>query len=153
MNTKYETEVYSRWGATDAYREHEQKTKNYTKEKWAEATDDTYGKGYSATVDGISVGYYQYKSTSTAVAPSSDHIRVYKSSVLKIDSEKTITKVILYCTASDKCVDMTVLEGDGNGFTADTASLTIEWTGNAKNIVAQASNGQVRITKIVFVCE
>ena len=120
---------------------------------WAEATDDTYGKGYSATVDGISVGYYQYKSTSTAIAPSSDHIRVYKSSVLKIDSEKTITKVILYCTASDKCVDMTVLEGDGNGFTADTASLTIEWTGNAKNIVAQASNGQVRITKIVFVCE
>ena len=39
MNTKYETEVYSRWGATDAYREHEQKTKNYTKEKWAEASD------------------------------------------------------------------------------------------------------------------
>ena len=33
----YETEVCSRWGATDAYREHEQKTKNYTKEKWAEA--------------------------------------------------------------------------------------------------------------------
>ena len=40
MNTKYETEVYSRWGATDAYREHEQKTKNYTKEKWTEANDD-----------------------------------------------------------------------------------------------------------------
>ena len=39
MNTKYETEVYSRWGATDAYREHEQKTKNYTKEKWAETND------------------------------------------------------------------------------------------------------------------
>ena len=33
----YETEARSRWGATDAYREHEQKTKNYTKEKWAEA--------------------------------------------------------------------------------------------------------------------
>ena len=33
----YETEVRERWGATDAYREHEQKTKNYTKEKWAEA--------------------------------------------------------------------------------------------------------------------
>ena len=26
-------------GATAAYREHEQKTKNYTKEKWAEAND------------------------------------------------------------------------------------------------------------------
>ena len=35
----YETEACSRWGNTDAYREHEQKTKNYTKEKWAEASD------------------------------------------------------------------------------------------------------------------
>ena len=35
----YETEARSRWGNTAAYREHEQKTKNYTKEKWAEAND------------------------------------------------------------------------------------------------------------------
>ena len=35
----YETEVRERWGDTLAYREHEQKTKNYTKEKWAEAND------------------------------------------------------------------------------------------------------------------
>ena len=35
----YETEARSRWGATDAYREHERKTKNYTKEKWAETND------------------------------------------------------------------------------------------------------------------
>ena len=33
----YKIEARSRWGNTDAYREHEQKTKNYTKEKWAEA--------------------------------------------------------------------------------------------------------------------
>ena len=32
-------EVRELWGDTDAYREHEQKTKNYTKEKWAEAND------------------------------------------------------------------------------------------------------------------
>ena len=37
--SNYETEVRSRWGNTDAYREHEQKTRNYTKEKWAEAND------------------------------------------------------------------------------------------------------------------
>ena len=36
---KHEIEARSRWGATDAYREHEQKTKNYTKEKWTEAND------------------------------------------------------------------------------------------------------------------
>ena len=35
----YETEARSCWGNTDAYREHEQKTKKYTKEKWAEAND------------------------------------------------------------------------------------------------------------------
>ena len=39
MFDKYSSEARSRWGATDAYREHEQKTKNYTKEKWAEAND------------------------------------------------------------------------------------------------------------------
>ena len=35
----YETEACERWGETAAYREHEQKTKNYTKEKWAEANE------------------------------------------------------------------------------------------------------------------
>ena len=35
----YETEARSRWGVTDAYREHEQKTKNYTKETWAKVND------------------------------------------------------------------------------------------------------------------
>ena len=35
----YETEVRERYGNTVAYREHEQKTKNYTKEKWLEAND------------------------------------------------------------------------------------------------------------------
>ena len=32
-------EARDRYGNTAAYREHEQKTKNYTKEKWAEAND------------------------------------------------------------------------------------------------------------------
>ena len=39
MMKNYENEARSRWGNTDAYHEHEQKTKNYTKEKWAEAND------------------------------------------------------------------------------------------------------------------
>ena len=38
MNS-YENEARERYGNTVAYREHEQKTKNYTKEKWAEAND------------------------------------------------------------------------------------------------------------------
>ena len=39
MNKNYNTEARERWGNTDAYREHEQKTKTYSKEKWAEAND------------------------------------------------------------------------------------------------------------------
>ena len=35
----YETEARERYGNTAAYHEHEQKTKNYTKEKWADASD------------------------------------------------------------------------------------------------------------------
>lgn len=35
----YEKEARERWGNTGAYREHTEKTKNYTKEKWAEAND------------------------------------------------------------------------------------------------------------------
>ena len=37
MNDKYTEEARERWGSTGAYREHEKKTKGYTKEKWAEA--------------------------------------------------------------------------------------------------------------------
>ena len=37
MNEKNISEARERWGDTSAYHEHEQKTKNYTKEKWAEA--------------------------------------------------------------------------------------------------------------------
>ena len=39
MNNNYKNEARERYGNTAAYREHEQKTKNYTKEKWTEAND------------------------------------------------------------------------------------------------------------------
>ena len=35
----YKLEARERWGNTDAYGEHEKKTKHYTKEKWAEIND------------------------------------------------------------------------------------------------------------------
>ena len=38
-NTNYDNETRELWGDTDVYREHEQKTKNYTTEKWTEAND------------------------------------------------------------------------------------------------------------------
>ena len=38
-NKKHEDEARKRWGDTSAFREHGQKAKDYTKEKWAEAND------------------------------------------------------------------------------------------------------------------
>lgn len=35
----YESEARARWSDTDAYREHKEKTKHYSKEKWAEVND------------------------------------------------------------------------------------------------------------------
>ena len=39
MKKQYEIEARERWGETEAYREHSEKTKNYTKDKWAEVND------------------------------------------------------------------------------------------------------------------
>ena len=35
----YTSEARNRWGDTDAYREHQQKTRNYSKEKWADINE------------------------------------------------------------------------------------------------------------------
>ena len=39
----YEKEVRERWGGTDAYREHAEKTKGYSREKWNAAADAMMG--------------------------------------------------------------------------------------------------------------
>ena len=39
IENNYSYEARERYGNTVAYREHEQKTKNYTKEKWVEVND------------------------------------------------------------------------------------------------------------------
>ncbi len=36
---RYKAEVTEKWGKTDAYREHTEKTKNYTQDKWQSASD------------------------------------------------------------------------------------------------------------------
>ena len=116
---------------------------------WATGTDATYGAGYEISLKDFKLGYYKYESTSNAIAPSIDHIRVYKSSVLSIQapSGKTIKSVKLNCTDASKCVDMKVIEG-GNSAIANTTDLTISWSGSTNRFVAQAANGQVRVKVI-----
>jgi hypothetical protein len=119
---------------------------------WTEATDDTYGVGYEYTKGDVKYAYYKYKSTSNAVAPKEDHIRVYKSSVLSIvpPTGKKITKVVLNCTKADNCTDMTVLTDNDSTATANAEDLTITWTGEVDSFVAQAVKSQERIKTITI---
>ena len=39
QNFDYDGEARERWGGTDAYREHQQKTSSYSKEKWADVNE------------------------------------------------------------------------------------------------------------------
>ena len=118
---------------------------------WSSVTDGTYGAGYETTTDNnITVGYYQYNSTSDPINNAEGHIRVYKSSAFRIKADKVISRIVLYCTGSSHFAPLTAVEGEGT-YTNDSATLTIEWAGNASEIVAAANAGQVRISKIAVV--
>lgn len=121
-----------------------------TDNAWTADNHKDYKAGFSFTKDGVKYGYYKSSSTSTMVAPSNDHIRVYKNAVLEIvpPAGKTITSVVMNTVHhADKCYNMKVL-GSATEAVADIKAFTISWSGNSDKFVAQAVNGQVRITDI-----
>lgn len=121
-----------------------------TDNAWTADNHKEYKAGFSFTKDGVKYGYYKSSSTSTMVAPSNDHIRVYKDAVLEIvpPAGKTITSVVMNTVHyTNKCYNMKVL-GSATEAVADIKAFTISWSGNSDKFVAQAVNGQVRITGI-----
>ena len=126
---------------------------NADAQTWAAATDGTYGAGFATTTQGLNIGYYKHTSTSNAIAPNSNHVRIYKNSVLSIapTDGKKIKKIVIGCApnagTTSYCFDMTGLEGGANA-TCDKDALTVTWTGSAAKVVLHANNGQVRMEKI-----
>lgn len=121
-----------------------------TDNAWTADNHKDYKAGFSFTKDGVKYGYYKSSATNTIVAPSNDHIRVYKNAVLEIvpPAGKTITSVVMNTVHhADKCYNMKVL-GSQTEAVADIKAFTISWSGNSDKFVAQAVNGQVRITGI-----
>lgn len=118
---------------------------------WTAATDDTYGKGFEFTKDGVKYAYYKYESTSDPTAPQSDHIRIYKSSVFVIvpPTGQKIEKVVLNCL-SGKSANMTVLS-DNTIAVSNVADNTVTWTGSVDKYAAQADVSQVRAKSITVV--
>ncbi|MBR4805553.1 MAG: hypothetical protein IK042_03535, partial [Bacteroidales bacterium] len=89
-----------------------------------------------------------------AVAPSSDHIRIYKNSVLVITPTggKKVKKVEMETTGSSYTSAMTIL-APGSG-SATTSGTTITWDGTAVTpFVAHATSAQVRVKKIKVTLE
>ena len=99
MSNQYEAEARERWGAIAAYREHEQKTKNYTKEKWTAANDGLMAifaefaacKNSGASADSAEAAEeakLQPRSLSSSVIPTSRN-----SAVLSIGNMRLLNKM------------------------------------------------------------
>ena len=131
---------------------------NASAQTWSAETDGTYGAGFSSTTQGVKVGYYKHTSTSAAVTPNDQHIRVYKNSVLSVTAPtgKKIKEMVLKTEPKsgdrEYCFDMAGLEG-GASATANKEALTVTWSGSAEKIVLHANNGQVRIKSISLTLE
>ena len=96
MNKIFQVEARERYGGTAAYREHQQKTKNYTKEKWAEANDvlmAIFAEFAACKDSGVSADSAE---TQALVAKLQDHITAH------------------YYTCTDE-----ILTGLGNMYVAD----------------------------------
>jgi hypothetical protein len=129
---------------------------NSSAQTWAAETDSTYGAGFSSTTQNVKVGFYKHTCSNTLVTPNENHVRIYKNAVLSVTAPdgKKIKKLVIGCAPnagnSSYCNNMTILEGDGTGATADTNALTVTWTGSASKIVLHANNAQVRMEKLTI---
>ena len=90
----YESEARERWGNIAACREHTEKTKNYTKEKWAEASE------------GLMAIFAEF----SACKDSGAHSAEAQSLVAKLKAHITVT----YYTCTDE-----ILAGLGKMYVAD----------------------------------
>ena len=96
MEKNYLAKVGERWGDTSAYCEHEQKTKNYTKEKWAEAND------------GLMAIFAEF-ATCKASGASAD----------SVEAQALVTKLQAHITANYYTCTDEILAGLGKMYIAD----------------------------------
>ncbi len=131
---------------------------NSDTQTWKTATDGTYGSGYSTTTNSLDIGYYKYQCSSSLVAPNSNHIRIYKNSVLSIATTdgRKIKKIVINCApnagTTSYCFDMSGLEGCANAM-ADKSALIVTWNGSTKKVLLYPKDGQVRMEKITVELE
>lgn len=119
-------------------------------QSWSSTTDNTYGAGYTASTQDLTVSYFKHTSTTNPVAPSDDHVRVYKNSVIVISpasSTKKIKSIKLETTATNYCANLAVLSDNS---TATASGTEITWSSSAgvQTFIGHATSAQVRVKKI-----
>lgn len=116
--------------------------------KWTSANDATYGQGFSGTQGTFSLGVYKAKSTTAIVSPT-DLVKVYKDGAFRIKTldGSHITSVVMTCSALRYCADATINQVVTK---ADTAKLTITWSGKSDTVTCMASTAQLRISQLVI---
>lgn len=124
-------------------------------QNWAAETNATYGAGFAASDNDMKVGYYKHTGSSAAVAPSTDHIRVYKNSVLVITPTggKKVKKVEIETTTSSYAYNMVILSPGSGTATKEGTKITWEGTSSVTPFVAHATAGQVRVKKLTVTLE
>ncbi|MBO6083261.1 MAG: hypothetical protein J6P46_09625, partial [Bacteroidales bacterium] len=122
---------------------------NSSAQTWAAETDPTYGVGFSSTTESIKIGYYKHTGTTNLVAPNAEHVRIYKNSVIVFTAPegKKFKSIKMVAPTASNCFNLTGLEG-GSDCKADTATLTMTWSGSASKVVLHAVNGQVRCKSV-----
>ena len=96
MNDQYTKEVRECWGDTEAYKESEQRTTNYTESDWNEL---------SAGMDAIMAGFAELKNE--GVAPDDERVRLQVEKLKQFITERMYT-----------CTDE-ILSGLGQMYVAD----------------------------------
>ena len=96
MNDKYTDEVRERWGDTEAYKESQRRTANYTSDDWSEL---------SAEMEAIMAGFADLKAE--GVAPDDERARLQVEKLKEFITERMYT-----------CTD-DILSGLGQMYFAD----------------------------------
>ena len=96
MNDKYTDEVRERWGDTEAYKESQRRTANYTSDDWSEL---------SAEMEAIMAGFADLKAE--GVAPDDERAR------LQVEKLKAFITERMYTCTDD------ILSGLGQMYVAD----------------------------------
>ncbi len=107
--------------------------------------------GYSTTLDGYTISYEKNISNNDCIAPSTDHIRVYKGANLIITAPEGVimTKIVMTATGSTYAANLT----DGSTDITTFSGTTITWTGSSNEFKGTASNKQVRIKSLEITYE